>query len=88
MFESLIAKMVFNRLLSRPDISKAYKMVGPEDSWYNTIKKVHESLAQIQELPHTQLKITIRAVYPHLFLNTVKHFLEGGIFVPPSFCIY
>lgn len=57
MFESLKAKMVFNKILKRPDISKAYKMVGPEDSWYNTIKKVHDSLAEIQKLPHRQIEI-------------------------------
>ncbi len=57
MFEKLKAKLLFGKLLSRPDISKAYKMVGPEDSWYNTIKKVHESLEEIQKLPHEILEI-------------------------------
>ena len=57
MFESIKAKILFGKLLGRPDISKAYKMVGPEDSWYNTIKKVHESLAEIQKLPHEYLQI-------------------------------
>jgi hypothetical protein len=57
MFESLKAKILFGKLLGRPDIQKAYKMVGPEDSWYNTIKKVHESLAEIQKLPHDHLQI-------------------------------
>jgi hypothetical protein len=33
-------------------------MVGPEDSWYNTIKKVHESLDEIQKLPHEVLEVT------------------------------
>ena len=33
-------------------------MVGPEDSWYNTIKKVHDSLAEIQKLPHKVLEVT------------------------------
>lgn len=57
MINSIIAKAVFNKLLKRPDISKAYKMVGPEDSWYNTIKTVHESLEKIQKLPHQSLEI-------------------------------
>jgi TatD family-associated radical SAM protein len=50
MFENIKAKIIFGKLLGRPDISKAYKMVGPEDSWYATIKKVHESLDEIKEL--------------------------------------
>lgn len=57
MFENIKAKMVFGKLLGRPDISKAYKMVGPEDSWYATISKVHRSLAEIQRLPHEALEI-------------------------------
>lgn len=69
MFENLKAKIVFEKLLRRPDIDKAYKMVGPEDSWYDTITKVHNSLAEIQTLPHEnwQLKshdgLTLQAVY-------------------------
>ena len=58
MFEKIKAKLIFGKLLSRPNIEKAYAMVGPEDSWYNTIKKVHESLAEIQKLPHQTLDIT------------------------------
>lgn len=60
MLEGIKARILFGKLLGRPDISKAYKMVGPEDSWYNTIKKVHESLAKIQELPHDVLQIVSR----------------------------
>ena len=52
MFEKQKAKRLFQNALGRPDIEKAYQMVGPEDSWYNTIKKVHDSLAEIQTLPH------------------------------------
>lgn len=69
MFESIKARILFGKLLGRPDISKAYKMVEPEDSWYNTIKKVHESLAEIQKLPCEVLQITshdglkLQAVY-------------------------
>ena len=58
MFEKIKAKLIFGKLLSRPNIEKAYAMVGPEDSWYNTIKKVHESLEEIQKLPHQTLEIT------------------------------
>ena len=57
MFEKLKANILFHLLLKRPDISKAYKMVGPEDSWYDTITKVHNSLAQIQKLPREELTI-------------------------------
>ena len=57
MFEHIKAKMVFGKLLARPNINNAYKMVGPEDSWYNTIKTVHESLDQIQQLPHEIIEI-------------------------------
>lgn len=58
MLEKLKANMMFHQLLKRPDISKAYKMVGPEDSWYDTITTVHNSLAQIQKLPREELTIT------------------------------
>lgn len=57
MFENIKAKMVFGKLLGRPDINKAYKMVGPEDPWYTTISKVHQSLEEIQKLPHKTLEI-------------------------------
>lgn len=69
MFEKLKAKILFRRLLKRPDIDKAYAMVGPEDSWYDTITTVHNSLAQIRKLPreHVQIKshdgLNLRAVY-------------------------
>ncbi len=63
MISSLLAKIVFGKLLSRPDISKAYKMVGPEDSWYNTIKTVHDSLAKIQQLPHSIETVTSKEGY-------------------------
>ena len=57
MFESIKAKIIFPRLMKRPDINKAYAMVGPEDSWYDTITKVHDSLAEIKKLPHEILEI-------------------------------
>lgn len=57
MFEKIKAKLVFDNLLKRPNIDNAYKMVGPEDSWYDTISCVHRSLAEIQNLPHETLEI-------------------------------
>lgn len=58
MFEKLKAKILFEKLLGRPDISKAYAMVEPSDSWYDTISTVHNSLHTIQELPHNTLQLT------------------------------
>ena len=52
MFEKRKGNILFHNFLKRPDIDKAYAMVGPEDSWYQTIKTVHDSLAEIQKLPH------------------------------------
>lgn len=57
MFERLKANLLFHKVMSRPDIEKAYAMVGPEDSWYLTIKTVHDSLRQIRELPHEIMQI-------------------------------
>lgn len=58
MFEKLKANILFTQLLKRPDIEKAYAMVPPTDSWYDTITKVHDSLKEIQEQPHDLLEIT------------------------------
>ena len=58
MFEKVKARVLFEALLKRHDINEAYKMVGPEDSWYDTITKVHNSLAEIQKLPHEDWEIT------------------------------
>ena len=58
MFERIKANVLFEALLKRHDINEAYKMVGPEDSWYDTITKVHNSLAEIQKLPHENWYIT------------------------------
>ncbi len=69
MFEKIKSKFLFGPLLSRPNINKAYAMVGPEDSWYSTIKKVHESLLEIKKLPHQTLEVIssdgliLRAIY-------------------------
>ncbi len=58
MFEKLKANIMFHMLLKRPNTDKAYAMVGPEDSWYDTITTVHNSLAEIQKLPHEDWEIT------------------------------
>ena len=58
MFEKLKANAVFHVLMKRHNIDNAYKMVGPEDSWYDTITKVHNSLAEIRQLPHENWEIT------------------------------
>ncbi len=58
MFEKLKADILFHQLLKRPNIEKAYKMVGPEDSWYDTITTVHNSLAEIRKLPHEDWTVT------------------------------
>ena len=57
MFEYFKANKMFEQLLKRPDIDKAYAMVGPEDSWYDTITTVHNSLAAIREFPHEQWEL-------------------------------
>ncbi len=57
MFEKLKANILFDKLLKRPDICKAYAMVGAEDPWFNTITKVHASLKEIRELPHSIVQI-------------------------------
>lgn len=57
MFEKLKADIMFHQLFKRPNINKAYKMVPPTDSWYDTITTVHNSLAEIQKLPHEVVEI-------------------------------
>ena len=58
MLEKMKADILFNKLLKRPDINKAYAMVPPTDSWYDTITKVHTALREIQQLPHETLRIS------------------------------
>lgn len=58
MFDKLKANILFTQLLKRPDIEKAYAMVPPTDSWYDTITKVHDSLKEIQGKEHDMLEIT------------------------------
>jgi predicted alpha/beta-fold hydrolase len=83
MFEKLKANILFNCLLKRPDISKAYKMVDESDSWYDTISTVHKSLAEIQKLPHEILEIksddnlTLKGVYYTNNSNTTVIFAHG-----------
>ena len=60
MFEKLKANIMFDILLKRKDINKAYAMVGPEDSWYDTITTVHNSLVAIQKLPRKELELISR----------------------------
>ena len=52
MLEKLKANILFEVLMKRHNIDKAYKMLGPEDSWYDTITTVHNSLAEIKQLRH------------------------------------
>lgn len=58
MFEKFKANIFFKMSLKRPNINKAYAMVKETDSWYNTIKKVHESLDEIHKKPHEIIGIT------------------------------
>ena len=58
MFEKIKANLLFEKLFQRHDIDQAYKMVGPEDSWYDTITTVHRSLDKIRKLPHEDWEIT------------------------------
>ncbi|MBQ7378662.1 MAG: alpha/beta hydrolase [Clostridia bacterium] len=60
MFEKIKAKILFEKLLGRPDIDKAYAMVDPSDSWYDTISTVHDSLRTIRELEHQTLQLKSR----------------------------
>ncbi len=69
MLECMKANILFHQLLKRPNIEKAYKMVPPSDSWYDTITTVHNSLAEIRQLPHEEVEITshdglkLKAIY-------------------------
>lgn len=75
MLEKLKANILFNKLLQRPDINKAYAMVDETDSWYDTIKKVHESVDEISKKTHEILEITsndnlkLKAIY---YPNEIK----------------
>ena len=78
MFEKLKANVLFNKLLQRPNINRAYAMVPETDSWYDTIKKVHESLDKISKKPHQMLEISskdnlkLKAIYyPNVNVSNV-----------------
>ena len=58
MLDKIRANLVFKNYLKRPNINKAYAMVKPTDSWYDTITKIHNSLKRIQALPHDIIEIT------------------------------
>lgn len=58
MITKLKSNIMFHKMLKRPDIKKAYAMVKPSDSWYDTITKVHNALREIQERPHEVLTLT------------------------------
>lgn len=75
MFEGLKARILFNKLLKRPNIDNAYKMVDESDSWYTTIKTVHDSLAQITQKPHRVIEITS---HDNLKLKGVYYPADGG----------
>ncbi|MBR6687574.1 MAG: alpha/beta hydrolase, partial [Clostridia bacterium] len=75
MFEGLKAKILFEKLLKRPNIDNAYKMVDESDSWYATIKTVHDSLAQITKKPHRVIEITS---HDNLKLKGIYYPADGG----------
>ena len=64
MFERIKARFIFDALMKRHDINQAYKMVGPEDSWYDTITTVHNSLAEIRKLPMRNGRPPATMVFP------------------------
>lgn len=75
MLEKLKANILFEKLLERPNIDKAYAMVEPSDSWYETIMKVHNSLNEIQKLPHDIIEIKS---HDHLTLKGVYYPNDNG----------
>ena len=83
MFEKYRARFIFDAILKRHDINQAYKMVGPEDSWYNTITTVHNSLAKVRELPHEEWELTshdgltLKAVYYPGTTNKTMIWIHG-----------
>lgn len=84
MFERIKGNILFDKLLQRPDISKAYAMVPETDSWYDTISTVHKSLEEIQKFPHEVLEIVsndnlkLKGVYyPNNHSNTTVICVHG-----------
>lgn len=83
MFEKLKANILFDSLLKRPDIEKAYKMVDENDSWYDTITTVHKSLELIKKLDHEELSIkshddlNLKAIYYPATSNDTVIWVHG-----------
>ena len=83
MFERIKGNLFFEKFLKRPDIDRAYAMVEPTDSWYDTITTVHNSLAEIQKLPHEVLEITshdglkLKAIYYPAQSNKTAIWIHG-----------
>lgn len=75
MFEKLKANILFTKLLQRPNINRAYAMVPETDSWYDTIKKVHDSLAEISTKPREIIEVTTK---DNLNLKGVYYPNENG----------
>ena len=69
MLDKFKANILFKLLYKRKNIDKAYAMVKPSDSWYDTITKVHKSLDEIQKLPNEVVEISshdnlkLKAIY-------------------------
>ena len=87
MLEKFKSNILFKKLLKRPNIDKAYAMVKPTDSWYDTITKVHHSLHLIRQLPHEELQITshdglkLKGIYGREMYETwykMKAMVEAG----------
>lgn len=70
MFERQKANVLFRKLFQRPDIMKAYEMKDESDSWYPTLKKVHDSLAEIKKLNHYELEVES---HDHLKLKAINY---------------
>lgn len=83
MFEKLKANILFDSLLKRPDIEKAYKMVDENDSWCDTITTVHKSLELIKKLDHEELSIkshddlNLKAIYYPATSNDTVIWVHG-----------
>lgn len=75
MLENLKATILFEQLLKRHDINKAYAMVPPTDPWHDTISKVHDSLRQIRRQPYARWEILSHDGLP---LQAVYYPCEGS----------
>ena len=84
MFESIKAKVFIEKALARPNIDNAYKMVDKEDSWYETIKKVHDSVKEISKNNSTILEIKS---FDNLTLKA-KYYFQEDINAPTVICVH